>query len=263
MILSGFVYLFLTVFEPFGISEIEFYKPLILMGYGLITLLVSLLLFYLAPILFPKYFEEEEWTVKKTIVFVFWELLLISILNWLYTASFDREIIEKEFSFFQFAFFTVAIGALAMTFLILVSERWLNRRNQLIAQKWTANLSVKSVGRDYRKEFVTIGKENNYIDITLQDLLCIKSEGNYSEVFVLNQEQVTKKLLHCPLSQINHQLKKYTFIKQCHRSYIVNFMHAKKVSGNARNYSLHLYHLDFVIPVSRQFPKEILETLKD
>lgn len=261
--LSVFVYLFLTVFEPFGISEIDLYKPLILVGYGFITLMVSVLLFFLAPIVLPKYFDKEKWTVKKTIFFVFWELLLIAILNWLYTISFEGEIIDREFSFFQFIFYTLAVGALAVSFLIMISEHILNYRNQTKAQQWTTDLSNQLLTKKQQKGYLSIGKENSRLQLSLQDLLCIHSDGNYTEVFVLDQGKVVKTLLRCPLSLISQQLKKNPYIQQCHRSYIVNFAHVNRVSGNARDYNLHLDSLDFHIPVSRQFPKEILKSIKN
>lgn len=232
------------------------------MGYGFITLIISVLLFFLAPLLLPKYFDEDRWTVKKTIIFVFWELLLISILNWLYTISLEGDIIEKEFTFFQFVFFTFSIGAFATTFLILGSERWLRHRKQTKAQQWTTGLSTRPLVRQQEKAPISIGKENNRLQLSLQDLLCIQSDGNYTELFVLDQGQVIKKLLRCPLSVISRQLNTQKNIHQCHRSYIVNFEHVNEVNGNARNYNLKLDHLDFSIPVSRQFPKKILKNLK-
>lgn len=258
--LSVFVYLFLTVFEPFGIGEIVFYKPLILLGYGFITLIVSVLLFFVVPMVFPKYFDEDQWTVKKSIVFIFWELLFISILNWLYTLSLGHNIIGKEFTLFEFVFFTVAVGTFATIFLILAWERWLNHRNQTRAKQWTTDLSYHPLAK--QKAHISIGKENNLLQLSLENLLCIQSDGNYTEVYVIDQGRVIKKLLRCSLSVIDQQLKKYPNVHQCHRSYIVNFDHVISVNGNARNYNLHLDLLDFPIPISRQFPKNILQNFK-
>ncbi len=35
---SAFIYLFLIVFQPFGIADIQFYKPLFILGFSVITL---------------------------------------------------------------------------------------------------------------------------------------------------------------------------------------------------------------------------------
>lgn len=260
--LSIFVFLFLTVFEPFGISNIEFYKPLILLGYALITLIVSLLLFFVVPMLFPKYFDREHWDVKKAFVFFFLELLLITILNWKYTQVLGNGFIDENFTFLQFVFFTMTVGTLAIFFILLLSERLLKHLKKLEAREWTSILLDKQKNKAAIEATLFLGAESQQIEVAASNLYCVKSEGNYVMVYHLCQDKMIKKLLRCPLSQIKQQLSDYDFFKQCHRSFIVNFDHVKKVNGNARSYTLEMAGLDFQVPVSRQFPKPLLKTLR-
>ena len=261
--LSFFVFSFLAVFEPFGIDNIEQHQTLILLGYGLITLVITLLSFFVAPVFFPTYFDSENWTVKKAFVFFFWGLFIIAVLNWQYTLLIRDFLETREFTFSQFVFYTVAVGVLGIFFLILISERLLNYFNALDAKKWTTILTLQVAGREEENLLVKLGMETNSIHLDLKNLLCIKSAGNYSEVYYLEQETHKKELLRCPLSLLKQQLDAYAFIKQCHRSYIVNFNRVTKINGNARNYSLECKALDFPIPVSRQFPKKMLTLLDD
>lgn len=259
--LSVFVFLFLTIFEPFGISNIEFYKPLILLGYGLITLIVSLILFFVTPMLLPNYFDRDHWNVKKAFVFSFLGLLLITVLNWKYTEVLGNGLIDEKFTFLQFVFFTMTVGALAIIFIILLSERLLKHLKKLEAREWTSILLDKQKDKTAIDTTLFLGAKNHQIEVAVSDLYCIKSEGNYVMVYHLSQDKMIKKLLRCPLSQIKQQLSAHDFFKQCHRSFIVNFDHVKKVNGNARSYALEIVGLVFQVPVSRQFPKPLLKTL--
>jgi len=96
------------------------------------------------------------------------------------------------------------------------------------------------------------------MSIELDQLICIKSEGNYVDVYFYKNEKINKQLIRNSLTKLSKQLIIFENIKRCHRSYIVNFSNIEKVSGNARNFNLHIKTLDFTISVSRSFPKEII-----
>jgi len=68
MFFATFIYVFLMVFQPFGIANITFYKPLFVLGFATITFIVVLCTFFLYPKLDPN-FDNENWTVKKMFVF--------------------------------------------------------------------------------------------------------------------------------------------------------------------------------------------------
>jgi len=60
---------------------------------------------------------------------------------------------------------------------------------------------------------------------------------------------------------LNKKTTKKQNIVRCHKSYIVNAKKVNKIHGNARGYFLNIKNIDFSIPVSRNFPKELLFTL--
>ena len=68
-------------------------------------------------------------------------------------------------------------------------------------------------------------------------------------------------LIRNSIKSIEEQLIIFKNIIRCHRSYIVNLDMVSKMSGNARNFNLHIEKLGFKIPVSRSFPKEIFKKL--
>jgi len=81
-----FVFLFLLIFQPFGINMWQSsYKVLRLMGYGLITSSVLIANSIIIETIFKSWFKEEKWTVWKEILWTLWTVLLIGTLNLLYS----------------------------------------------------------------------------------------------------------------------------------------------------------------------------------
>lgn len=91
------------------------------------------------------------------------------------------------------------------------------------------------------------------LSIALNDLLYIKADGNYVEVFYMQHDNVEKHLLRSSLKQIEEQLDGYQQLIRTHRAYLVNTKHVSEVNGNAAGYKLNLNGLtDVDIPVSRK-----------
>ena len=82
LIISSSVFLFLYIFQPFGISiltkDIFFYTG----GFGLITFFLCFSFSVFLPLLLKKSFKN--WTVGKNILFLLFIIITISIVNWFY-----------------------------------------------------------------------------------------------------------------------------------------------------------------------------------
>ena len=248
-----FIFCFLLLFQPFGIAQIQFYKTLFVLGYGGITFFIMLLSFHIYPILNTR-LDREIWTVKKMFVFILFQFLLIAICNWSYTVSLGRAIINQQHSLVKFVFLTFSVGIIPTLFLIFLIERILSHQKGIIATNLTDSLSKKT--KIPQKQIIIIGEQKQKLLLELSELICVKAEGNYVEIYRVVNDGVQKYLVRCALKDIKEQLKKFVQIKQCHRSYVINTHHLKKITGNSRNYNLHFNYLYFKIPVSRNYPIE-------
>ena len=65
-------------------------------------------------------------------------------------------------------------------------------------------------------------------------LLFALSQGNYTELYFLENNEFQKKLLRVSLKNLEAQLSMYPFIMRTHRSYIVNLVKIKHIQGNAQ-----------------------------
>ncbi|MBB6459337.1 LytTR family DNA-binding domain-containing protein [Flammeovirga kamogawensis] len=254
-----FVTVFLFVFRPFQIERVAVKQPEYIFGYGLITFFVLVVFLFLLPQLLPKQFNVDRWTVLKTLTFILFQLCVISIFNWYFTIVISEVAPTINHSLFDFFFITLSVGVFPTVILVLFLERLLREGKEKQAETINNNLS-NHLQEELTEEVeeVTIGEGNQKVSVQLQGLLCIKSEGNYLEVYSIQNNNVERDVIRFSLKKAAQQLSDIAEIHNCHRSYIANFKFVTKVSGNARNYELHISNLDFSIPVSRSFSKELI-----
>jgi len=257
---SGFIYVFLLIFQPFGISNIQYYKPIFVLGFFGITLIVMLFSYLVMPIIFKNIFDIDKWTIKKNLAFIVIQFLVITVLNWIYTSTFGKGIVEQHNLLF-FVFVTVSVGIIPTLFLTYFIEKKLTQKNQHIAINFTNNIQYQSNKSENTIIKLVSKNSDETIVIDLKQLICVKSEGNYIKVFFLEDNLLKSRLIRNSISKIEEQLIIFKTIKRCHRSYIVNLDKVEKMTGNARNLNLHIKNLDFTIPVSRSLPKETFKNL--
>ena len=257
---SGFVYVFLLTFQPFGISNIQYYKPIFVLGFFGITFIVLLFSFLVAPVMLKNLFDFDKWTIKKNVIFIILQFFIITVLNWIYNSTIGKEITEQH-SLFFFVFITVSVGVIPTLFLIYFTEKNLARKNQHIAKNFTNNIQHQiNMPENITIKFASKNNDETII-IDLEQFICVKSEGNYLKVFFSEENIFKSKLIRNSISNIEEQLIVFKKVKRCHRSYIVNLDKVEKMTGNARNLNLHISNMNFTIPVSRSFPNAIFKEL--
>lgn len=101
------------------------------------------------------------------------------------------------------------------------------------------------------------------LKVSSENLICIKSDQNYCNVYYIENNTVKTNLLRISMKNIETQLLNIKEFIRCHNSFIINVKYLSGVYGNSKAYKFTLNHVDFEIPVSRNFPKEIIETLKE
>lgn len=250
-----FVFLFLSVFQPFGIESISENKYFYSAVFGIITALTAFVSFVSLPLV-NKYLIKDVWKVKHEIVFILLNLLVISLINYSYSTTLSNSD-NRIYSMLEFVFMTFSIGIIPVIAYVLVTESFLSNkyRVQVGGSEFSSTKSV--VKNELIKILSTSVKES--VEVLEEELFFIKSEENYCAIWYFKDGQLKSKLLRIALSKVEKQLSNFPQFIRCHRSYLVNGHQVDKVTGNARGYSLHLKALNDVIPVSRNFPKEKLK----
>ena len=261
---GAFVWLFLQVFQPFGIHQIvHLAKVLLLLGYGLITSAIMLLYgswlyFYMEQD--PKH--EMHWTVGRQVLYVMLQVFTIAIANFFYSTAFGI----INFSIDGFIFYLAAtfiIGFFPTLALTLYGYiRFLRKHLALAdATNWQLEQQPTATIESTTSASISLLGENKdeQLELPLHELQYLSSAGNYTEVIWGKEGNVQKKLLRSSLSRLEDQLKEVESIKRCHRSFLVNLAQVEQITGNAQGYLLHLKEQPHQVPVSRSYAPQILK----
>jgi len=278
VIIGLFIGLFLVIFQPFGMSDWQIdHKLAKLLGFGAITFVVTAFSFIVWPLLFPKPFSDEHWTVGREILLVMSNILLIAIANRLYLEWLIGKSGEGV-GWGDMILITFIIAVFPVTGAIVYSYiRQLKKYSQSAAElpvhmvddKVQSQPEEDTVHSEHKnRAMLTLVAENekDTIQLLASDLLFIESSDNYSTVVYLKREangqmRPTKPLIRSSLSRLEGQLEQ-PHIVRCHRSFIVNLDRVERVTGNAQGYKLHLLDGQFQVPVARKYNDTLVAELK-
>lgn len=256
-----FIFTFLFLFQPFGMSDLDnnlFYYSL---GFGLVTFLSQSFMFILIPFLFKDVFNSDKWTIGKNIIFLFSLVSVISFCNWLYNNEVQSSNNWRLLTLTEIFSYTFSISIFPIFGLTYFNEKVYRKKREKKSKK-IMNFRVSTKVEEL-KETVTIFGDNNKDNITfkIDNLLYITSVRNYVSFYLIRDKDIEEKVLRNTLSTVFKQLCKYSNIIRCHKSYIINSNFIDAISGNARGYFLESEKISKKIPVSRKFPKEELKNL--
>lgn len=181
--------------------------------------------------------------------------LLIAYLLHVYSSA-------PEYSYLN-AFADVFMYSAPFLFIALVlSERVLLRR--YLARAGKINTELDAIPKIPSSETIVLDFEakNDEIKLELKDLLLLEANDNYVAVYYCQNNKMKKDLRRGSLKMMEEQLVDNTAMQRCHKSYIVNIHNVNSISGNAQGYKLHINEIEFEIPVSRSFPKAMINKLK-
>lgn len=255
-----FIALFLMFFEPFDINLTSYEnKTWVLLFFGLITTIVLLVFLHIMPLLFVKVFSDKHWKVWHQIIFYLTILLVIATFNGIYT----NYINSLRFSWSNYWWIicrTFVLGGIPISFLVLLDYK----------RKINYNISQAQDVLKYKKEFnqishATIWKistdlKNEIISFDENDFYHAIAVGNYTDVFTLDNGKIKKTTFRITLSSFEKQIHS-SYLKRCHRSYLVNLKKVEHISGNAQGLKLRLSNGQDIVPVSRKYIPSIRQSL--
>lgn len=171
-----FIFLFLAIFQPFGLDKVEENKLPYFAGYGLITTFVVLFNGFVTMNLFKEFFLPEKWNIWKSFIHNFIMIIPIAVLNWLYATTIKIPI-DMNFSLLQFISITFAVEFFPSLFLVFYLEQRLRRKNLQFSKRANQQLESKSSDNLIIEE-LSFNPQNSSLKIKYNDFLCVKSMGN-------------------------------------------------------------------------------------
>ncbi|NYJ27876.1 LytR/AlgR family response regulator transcription factor [Allomuricauda sp. ARW1Y1] len=261
---SSITFVLIIFLAPLGFSSIDLFERVVI---ALVIALIIAGTIHFGVIglkrLLPSYMGEDSWTIGKEFVlyvFILSVIILtiscvfIAVVLYQYDSINPAEIFLNVF--LRTAKITFGICIIPIVISILIEQKNYQKRQFLKAHQLSENLkkeifSIKNE-KSKREEKVLFRSDNNDIELQLnfEDIIFIKSDGNYIEVHYQNKHNIAKKVIRQRIKNIEASLPKDIFFR-CHNRFIVNKSFIININGNARGLSLELANSDETINVSR------------
>jgi hypothetical protein len=264
-----FVFLFLAVFQPFGIYTIaeNFLKYLFLAGFGFITFLVCYFFFFGVPRMFPDYFQPNVYTIGKNIFISMVCIFFIGCFNLLYSAWVVKYNLSLQ-TFLSFQLITLSVGLFPTVVTVAYRYDRLMKRNTASANELNAGFESfrkshpESKVETDRIKFQSETAEED-LSIAESDFVFAESADNYIKLHYLREGKLKQHLIRQTMTKLQDSLTNHPSLIRCHRSFLVNLNQVISANGNAQGLRLSLRHTDLSIPVSRKMAKQMREQLAE
>jgi DNA-binding LytR/AlgR family response regulator len=266
VIISLLVFGVLYVFQPFGINYIRPDKKLsVLLGYAIVTAMVMVIQNCLFPFIFPRYFDEKNWTVGKHIVNHMVTMLFIAMANVGYGYVFH--ITWQEFNgsvFISALLIVISVGIVPIAIVTILNQNRMLKTS--LREAVLINNSLPVFHEKPKPESVNIvlsGTGKEALEVEVNQLLYMEACGNYIKVNYLKNGKPVQKMLRATIKQMEKDTAGYPSILKCHRAFLIRVDAIKQVLGNSQGYQLVIDGIDKTIPVSRAFTRAVKQRFLD
>jgi DNA-binding LytR/AlgR family response regulator len=250
------LFLFLLFFQPLDPPVTDFNKKLlILSGFALITLSFLSLSRIFLPSVSPNFIDK--WTIKKEIILH----LVFLVFNTVAYVFFARYVGLIEITFHLVVnIFLISLAPVAALIIINEYESLKKKLQSLMNQYESFDSEQHDESIDTGIEFESKNQAEHFV-LFPEQIILIKSAGNYLEIIYRQKEKVSRRLIRNTLTIIERSVSRYSFLIRCHRSYIVNTGCIYKVHKSSEGLKLELFDYPREVSVSRQYVLRIKEAL--
>jgi tetratricopeptide (TPR) repeat protein len=218
-----------------------------------------LITFFLVIILFVFNLNRIAPNIKSILLLIFAVVVAIGIITFIVFFWGNPQKAETFTSILRDVF-TYSVPLMFAG--LFIAERILMKKYFQKAKNYTRELQTLAVEMKNTTIDLQFEGKDATLSIALENLLCIEANDNYIKTYFLSEGKVKTELFRSTMKLVEQQLSQYEEFIRCHKSYIINTLSIDLISGNAQGYKIHLKYLDFEIPVSRNFPGELISQLK-
>jgi LytTr DNA-binding domain len=254
-----YMFLFLSIFEPFGMYNLSgLYKLKIISLYVFSGLFISMVhLFWLQNKIIKTY------NLRNTILWISWITLLTSLSSSLIN---DIAFNHGHFTFLSFiVFIGIVFGITIVPILVLILWHYVYTLQKQIKISGQLNKMIQEKGETSSNSetilFESSNKREN-ISLPINNFLYITSADNYIDVYYKEENAIKHNLLRNTLGNIEEKFSENKNIQRCHLSFIVNIGLIDSILGNASGYKIQLRQSKILIPISRKYKEKIFDLLK-
>lgn len=226
---------------------------------GIIASIIILLNTLVLPEFFVPIRNEMEWTIKKEVLFILWNVLLISILVAFY--SFFYVGLYNLYNVLLFPIVSIFASAPFVITYVILNEKFLNKTLNKEADAISNSMNYKKRLTNQQDELVEFNTADGTKKIKVIDIIFLSETKKYVAVYFFNNGLLNELKLKMSLKEAREQLRKYTAFYRCQKKWVINLDYVTSVSANARGYLLNLKNCSIRVPVSRSLTNEITNRL--
>lgn len=236
------LFLFILFFQPFELDNADVNNYILnIAGFSGITFLLIGVLQIVIPWSFQKRFNKKNWDLKREIIvqFLFWVLNSVA---WAFYTAYVADVTLSMYLAVK-----IIILSLVPPLIILFIKELRSLRMQVDG--------LKVQHREKKQEQIELVSENRSEKLYLAsgELILVNSAENYVEIHYHAGGTGTKKLLRTTFKSIEDQLRPFSQMIRCHRTYIINMDHVIKLHREYGRIYLKMNGIKEDIPVSRQY----------
>jgi tetratricopeptide (TPR) repeat protein/DNA-binding LytR/AlgR family response regulator len=259
ILLSVFFIIYFAIIQPFNTNYLNWTEKAVLFAvYGSISLAISNLSFLIiSP--WNAFFRKRS-IMTKYFLLALLNIGLLTVIIWLF--NYIQGIDLLNFKSFRDVLLHIIIFAILPVLLIIFSAE------RIYYAQYIENIPAEPAAKNeilpLEEKLITINTDSSseVIRFLHNDLICFEANDNYTAIYLLKDGKLKKDLYRITLKKIESQIFGYENIIRCHKSYIININYLDKITGNAKGFKMHLRNLDFEIPVSVSFPRQVIDALK-
>ncbi len=257
----------MAVFEPFKFELVHPSHILLLIGYLIIFLVDTSIIFIFFPKIFPRFYNPDTWTLGKNLsnylLVLFLLGLSVALCNlWVLPRYYGYPINEPLPFIIKDIFSTIAVGILPFTVITFIVQNRELKQNLAKSVELNQVLSERKQAETNGGDQITLsGATKDAVTVHPENILYMEVSGNYVDIFYTEGDKVQHKLVRSTIRQMEEELVQYPAFVRCHRAFIVNVNRIRHVSGNAQGYKLSLEGTNEQIPVSRTYMKNLKDSL--
>ncbi len=250
-----FFMVFLVVFQPFGVNNLDpafsisLEFLLVIGAFGLVVIAtVAANEFLLRPLVM------RQLTRRGLFTWLAWTFLLIATVVFLFY-NFVGDWHDFSWrSYFEFIWNVSILNSLPVAgFLFYIRHEWLKSEYVQLQAIQLASPAAKLM------HFASDNGKDQ-VSVALDDLLYLESQDNYVAVNRIEGEALRSSLIRYSLKRLEETLDEPLLIR-CHRSFMVNLARVRGCRGNRHGLKLTLEGVDHSVPVSRAYTGIILQKL--
>lgn len=270
LICTAVVFFLIFVLRPLNMFRYETAEYVLkLVGNTLIVPFAFILMMYVAPLLFPGYYAEQNWTVGRSMLSVFILCLLITLGEVVYNAfAYGAQLSAGNILFCVFCTLLFAPIPIFIGYVWthnvqlkrnLAEANELNRRLMELRTE-QSTVGTRAADTIEGKETLTLANGvRETFTLNTENVLYGEAEGNYIRLHFMTESggSPASKMLRTTMKQAEEAFARCHFISRCHRAFFVNIKQVRGVEGNAQGYRLHIEGCSETVPVSRAYVKAV------